>query len=130
MATKNFTNEELSCSCCGLLPSQGFQDSLQNLRDDYGKPIYPARVATCVKRNKKIGGAAQSQHVPGEWNNFDPCAIDVKQKTFHNSSDRARFLAACVKNGFTCFGIGERKFHADSRPDFINHNRIVLLWGY
>lgn len=71
--TKNFSRDEFTCHCgCG---SNNINPRLvlilQKVRDHFGMPLHIMSGVRCVKHNRKIGGAKNSQHLSGN-------AADVK----------------------------------------------------
>ena len=69
MLSKNFSEEEMSCRCCGQLPEQGISavllEGLEQLRERVGKPIHISCAYRCPKHNAEVGGVPDSQHVDG-----------------------------------------------------------------
>ena len=69
MLSKNFSEEEMSCRCCGQLPANGISpvllEGLEQLRERIGKPIYISCAYRCPKHNAEVGGVPDSQHVDG-----------------------------------------------------------------
>lgn len=68
--SKNFSEAEVACKCCKkvyITPTA--IKALQELRDLINKPIKVLRGYSCVKHNKEVGGAPDSQHIRG--NAFD-----------------------------------------------------------
>lgn len=55
MSTANFSDTELACRCgCGGLPPQEFQDELQRLRDEYGRPMRISSAWRCPDHNDRV----------------------------------------------------------------------------
>ena len=66
--TKNFSRHEFACKCgCGLDNiSAKLVLILQEVRDHFGLPIKVNSGLRCPKKNKKVGGAKNSQHLFGK----------------------------------------------------------------
>lgn len=117
MATENFTDEELACPDCGLLPPQWVQDELQQLRDEYGHPIVILSGARCPAHHRQVGVAPESRHLalPEDVEpNPTPCAFDVGIPPFR----RYDFGAAAFKLRWSV-GVkthhGRQLLHVDRR---------------
>lgn len=63
----SITWRETVCRCgdCGLNITNQFFNTLNDLREDYGKPIIVLSGARCLEHNTKVGGAKASAHVEG-----------------------------------------------------------------
>ena len=67
------TWRETVCRCgCGLNITTQFHNKLNDVREEFGKPIIILSGARCEKHNAKVGGAKQSAHVEGR-------AVDVQR---------------------------------------------------
>jgi len=73
MASRHFTDKELSCHCgCGYkITDPGLLDKIDRMRDIVGVPLIINSPARCPEYNRLIGGASNSAHVRAE-------AIDFK----------------------------------------------------
>lgn len=62
-----FTDKELACRCvrCGMNVKPELRKVLEQIREDYGKPIYVTSGARCPEYNRKVGGARKSAHMEG-----------------------------------------------------------------
>ena len=69
LLTKNFTSGEFFCRGKGCCTESKIDDALterlQRLRDAIGMPINVNSGCRCEKRNKAVGGAANSKHLSG-----------------------------------------------------------------
>lgn len=64
--TKNFTEKEFACKCCGKnITSQKVIDMCQAIRDAIGYPIRVSSGTRCEKHNAEVGGEKNSNHVKG-----------------------------------------------------------------
>jgi uncharacterized protein YcbK (DUF882 family) len=67
--SENFTESEFRCRCCGELHSGGVPqqliDVLQDVRNHFGQPTMVNSGFRCVRHNRNVGGAANSQHTHG-----------------------------------------------------------------
>lgn len=67
------TWRETVCKCgCGLNITTKFHNTINDLREEYGKPIIVLSGARCPNHNKKVGGAPNSAHCEGR-------AVDVER---------------------------------------------------
>lgn len=70
---KHFKRSEVACHCgCGLVPLDATLIKLEEIREQYGKPLSINSGARCVAYNAKIGGAKNSNHCKGQ-------AIDISR---------------------------------------------------
>lgn len=61
-----FSEKELACRCgCGYMPKLVTVALLNQIREDYGKPINVVSGARCKPYNVRIGGATASEHTKG-----------------------------------------------------------------
>lgn len=67
--SKYFTEDEMTCKCCGTLPENGMSgvllDKLDQLRDLVGAPLSVSCMYRCPTHNAEVGGVPDSQHVQG-----------------------------------------------------------------
>lgn len=70
MASKYFSDVELTCHCCGQYPDDGMDENLLNLLDDIreavGGPVEVSCAYRCPAHNAEVGGVPNSQHVLGK----------------------------------------------------------------
>lgn len=82
---KYFDMEEFACKCCGELPADGMNlvllAALDQLREEYGKPIYVSSGWRCPSHNAEVGGVSNSQHVLG---NAADIYVDGDYEEFYN----------------------------------------------
>ena len=66
MDSKNFKESEFSCKCCGhYVPNVALMIILEDVREQFGKPVSINSGTRCKKHNKSVGGADNSLHVTG-----------------------------------------------------------------
>ena len=66
MASKYFSDRELSCRCgCGLMIGPELVEKLDAIREGYGSPLVLSSAARCFEHNKSVGGAPGSAHLDG-----------------------------------------------------------------
>ena len=99
-----FTDKELSCPCCGAMPTKEFEERLLELRLKFGRPISFNSCKRCEKHNKKVGGAPNSYHKQGE-------AGDARCRDASYKADLAR---VALNLGWTV-GVYESFLHLDIR---------------
>ena len=79
--SKFFSDEEMSCNCCGSVPEGGFPERLYQLLDDIrdkiGKPITVLSGYRCESHNAECGGVRNSQHLLGTACDITYDDIDV-----------------------------------------------------
>lgn len=111
---KNFTEKEImcKCGCAELWNKEEFgdnmpyylkraMDKLQELRNKWGKPIIINSAHRCIKHNKKVGGAKNSQHLK--------IAFDCRIK----KEEQEEFIKLAQEVGFTGIGIYKNFIHID-----------------
>ena len=70
--TKDFTEEEFECPCCGKVKiSFPLVELLQQLRDVIKKPVIVTSGYRCQQYNRNVGGYVHSKHMEGK-------AADIK----------------------------------------------------
>ena len=66
--SKYFDVDEITCNCCGRgldIVNHILLESLDKLRERWGKPIYVSCMYRCPAHNYAVGGVEDSQHVLG-----------------------------------------------------------------
>lgn len=95
--SRNFTDTEFRCKCCGRVNiSKWLIIPLQALRDSIGTPISITCGYRCPKHNKEVGGVKASYHISGK-------AADCY---FHNLSLFDAIEAALDVPAFKDGGVG------------------------
>jgi uncharacterized protein YcbK (DUF882 family) len=112
MISRNFSLKEMECKCgCGIRNIDGHAiDTLQNLRDTVGRPLYITSAARCVDHNLDVGGSAISFHISTV--DHKSKAFDISMRGHHIDS----FVKMAQKVGFTGIGIYRTFVHVDTRP--------------
>lgn len=109
MLSKNFSEEELSCKCCGKAPMDAtLLRKLQLLRDNAAEPLDITSGYRCPKRNAEIGGAPNSYHMKG-------MAVDIAL----DGADKARrykLVKLAFEAGFGGLEVSDKHLHVDVRP--------------
>jgi len=112
VATRNFTDDELRCQCgCGQLNPNprfsDFMDTVQFLREQYGKPLGVTSAYRCPKHPIESEKDSLGQHTIA--------AIDLRV----SRSDAHEVLRLAFQLGFTGIGVnqkgGHRFIHLDER---------------
>ena len=126
--TRNFTDDEFKCPCCGQAGiSSPFVYQLQAARDiasaDFlalGDPRSVPFVITsgyrCGNHNWLVGGRPDSSHKKG-------LAADIRAQT---SSERFAIVSGLIKAGFGRIGVAKNYIHVDidmSKPQNV-------MWVY
>ncbi len=122
-----FTTEEFKCACqCGFGTSQ--EDIDENLieyinivRMLYGKPMVVTSGARCKAYNTRVGGLANSAHLPHDITG--QCrAVDIHVKS---GQERFELVSLALKVGFTRIGLAPDFLHLDvawDLPDDVMFN--------
>ncbi len=113
---KNFTIDDFSCRCpaCAANPARPHSKpdvmaSTQALRDRLGKPVWISRGVSCEARNKAVGGAPDSRHLPHHAD-----AVDIVIVDSHEGFAVVEGLMADPR--WTCIRVYPKHVHADQRP--------------
>jgi hypothetical protein len=116
----NFKDEELRCKCgCGLLKlNRGFRDALEDLRNEFKRPMVLTSAVRCSEHNEAVGGHVKSLHVgdvamhPGQTGAL---AVDVATP---DGVYRGQLFSLAWKHGFSIGWNAKRRFlHLDRRVD-------------
>ena len=117
MLTKNFSEKELACRCCGVCKvTIGLMAKLQELRDEFGKPLNLTSGYRCPEHNKKVGGVPNSYHLKG-------MAVDIDMSKIRGF-DRYKLISLVFSLGFTGVGIDKEFIHIDVQEG------LGKSWGY
>ena len=128
-----FTKEEQSCPCgCDAKVNEETLKRFDNLRREFGKPIYMEQMATCKEYSLSIGRKETSTHID---NGSGSHAGDIKHKTFSSKEDYFNCMKCAIKVGFTGFGQGafwigagsDTRFHIDDKRSLTGDFRS---WTY
>lgn len=115
--TKNFSQHEFACPCCGESETDlTLVEILQNIRDDLGSSISISSGYRCEEHNRSVGGVDSSSHTKG-------LAVDIRC----SSSDR-RFslIELALDHGITRIGVSSSFIHLD-----IDSNKPqMVIWTY
>lgn len=96
--------EHLACKCCGeYFHCTQSLNMLQKAMDIAGKTFGLNSAHRCVKHNKKVGGAVNSEHLK--------IAFDISL----TSADRQKIYKALQQAGFSTFGFYKQFIHTDKR---------------
>lgn len=108
--TTNFKYSELACPCCHQnITTDKFMDTLQAIRDHFGKPMKINSGYRCRQHNLAVGGVANSVHLDGN-------AADI---SITDGADRFKFIQVCIAMGIKRIGLHKSFIHidiADNRP--------------
>tara|TARA_Y100000310_G_scaffold340942_1_gene438442 strand:+ start:828 stop:1253 length:426 start_codon:yes stop_codon:yes gene_type:complete len=121
--TKNFSDVELCCSCCGENKMQeSFLLKLQEIRDDFAYPMHVNSAYRCPAFNMRISKTgANGPHTTGR-------AIDIGV----SGKDALRLVALALRHGMTGIGLSQkgdypsRYCHIDDLTEGIRPH----LWTY
>jgi uncharacterized protein YcbK (DUF882 family) len=115
--TRNFTDDEFKCPCCGRVEINGaFIHQLQTARDIASVPFVINSGYRCGDHNWRVGGSPDSSHKKG-------LAADIRTQT---SSERFAVIDGLIKAGFRRIGVAENYIHVDmdmSKPQNV-------MWVY
>ena len=124
-STKNFSNKELSCSCCGENKmNKETLIALQRLRDAIGKPISLSSAYRCPTHNDKISSTGkEGPHTTGK-------AIDIlcSGKFAHELLS----FAMIRSNTWKGIGISQKGKHSSRfiHLDTIESDNSPWVWSY
>jgi len=124
--TKNFSEDEVKCKCgkCEGLPSgeklaifMAELRWLQQVREEYGKPMHLSSGYRCPAHNSKVSSTGiTGPHTTG--------AFDVKV----SGAEAVKFLEAAIKCGVKGLGFSQKGPHSSR---FIHVDRIgQRMWTY
>ena len=116
--TRNFSRCEFACKCPCKRDhiSMGLVLGLQEVRDDYMKPMVINSGVRCEAHNERVKGYFNSEHIDGE-------AVDIGCS---NSMDRFTLVKLLLSHGFRRIGIHENFIHAG-----IGWNKTQdVIWVY
>jgi len=118
--TRNFTDDEFRCPCCGKfvdsLPFRAFLARLQDARHIAGIPFVITSGYRCPEHNSVVGGKTDSSHLKG-------IAADIRA---HIASERFAIINGLIKAGFERFGIGRDFVHVDT--DMSKPSRLIWIY--
>lgn len=113
--SKNFSESELACSCCGASGVQQWAlDKLQAIRDDYGKPMIITSSYRCPEHPIERIKAKAGTHAMG-------IAFDVH---VNGGNDRYELVSLAMKHGASGIGVDKNFVHIDFRDS------IRVVWVY
>ena len=105
-----FSHDELKCRCCDVNQmDQVFVDTLDQIRENYGKPMMVTSGFRCTKHNKKVGGSDFSAHLEG-------LAVDIAitdSKLRHQLIKAIMSIETASYSDTISFGIHENFIHID-----------------
>lgn len=105
--SKNFSDYEFECKCCGeVRMDTNFIKQLQVARDIAEIPFKITSGYRCTAHNANVGGVADSAHMAG-------MAADI---AIRNSNDRFTIIKAVLEAGFDRVGEAETFVHVDIDP--------------
>ena len=115
--TRNFTNDEFKCPCCGKEEmDRGFIARLQTAREIADTSFRINSGWRCQNHNDEVGGAKGSSHLTGH-------AADVQVTT---SQKRFAVVDALREAGFERIGVARTFVHVDDDPD--KSQRVMWLY--
>jgi len=125
ISTKNFSNKELSCSCCGENEmNKETLIALQRLRDAIGKPISLSSAYRCPTHNDKVSSTGkEGPHTTGK-------SIDIlcSGKFAHELLGLAMIRSSIWKG----IGISQKGKHKSRfiHLDTIESDNRPWIWSY
>ena len=101
--TKNFTTDEMACTCCGKSDMDGeFMKTLQSIRDEMQRPLRITSGFRCEARNEQI--STTGKH--GPHTKAKACDILI------SGADAMRLFAVAQKHGVSGIGMNQRGEHS------------------
>lgn len=102
---KNFTNEELSCSCCMKHSmDDDFMTLIEVIREELDLPMDVESGYRCPDYNKIIGGSKGSWHMKGR-------AIDIRRPS---GAYTWKIVKLAQKHGIRGIEVGTNHIHLDN----------------
>lgn len=101
--TKNFTTDEMACTCCGKSDmDENFMKTLQSIRDEMQRPLRITSGFRCQAHNQII--STTGKH--GPHTKAKACDILI------SGADAMRLFAVAQKHGVSGIGMNQRGKHA------------------
>jgi len=125
ISSKNFSEKELSCSCCGKNEfDQETLDALQRLRESIEKPMKLSSAYRCPEHNDKVSSTGKNgPHTTGK-------AVDIlcSGKFAHELLSFAMIRARVWKG----IGISQKNKHSSRfiHLDTIEADNRPWIWSY
>ena len=123
MATVHFEDRELECRCgCGGLPGREFQDDLEALRSEYGRPMIITSGFRCRPHNLAVSGRADGPHTLG-------LAVDVRAR----GEATLALTAVALSGGWSGIGwnqTGNDRFVHLDRLEHTTERPRPAAWSY
>ncbi len=122
--TKNFSSYEFKCKCgCGKSDmNRRFIETLQAIRDEYGKPIIITSGYRCPDHNSRVSSTGKTgPHTTGK-------AVDIAV----SGNDAHKLLAVAIFNGMSGIGVKQKGPH-DGRflhLDTLTSGPRPWVWSY
>lgn len=124
--TEDFWLSEFTCKCgkCAF-EADAWMDSLfmlrlQQLRDDFGRPLKITSGARCRDHNRDVGGAPRSGHLVSEGNPARAADIDVSR---FSGELRYKLIKLAFRHKFRGVGVADTFLHIDLKNRF-------AVWTY
>lgn len=121
---KYFKKQELECKkCCGEVKlADGFADKLNILREAFNQPMIVNSACRCEKKNKSVGGAANSYHLLNNRFSNGTCAVDIARRNY--AYDTA-LIKTAIELGWS-IGVAKTFIHLDRRSDYGQPNVLYI----
>lgn len=101
--TKNFTTDEMACTCCGKSEMDGeFMKTLQSIRDEMQRPLRITSGFRCQAHNQIISTTGKD----GPHTKAKACDILI------SGADAMRLFAVAQKHGVSGIGMNQRGEHS------------------
>ena len=114
-SSKNFSSNELKCSCCGdEYVEQWALDKLQAIRNSVNRPLIITSAYRCSQHPNEISKTKAGTHSQG-------IAFDI---AVSNGAERYQLIAQGLLHGATGIGVDKNFIHLDFR------GTIPVVWTY
>jgi len=108
--TKNFAEIDFHCKCnCGEVAKLELVNTLQEVREALGAPLYVNSTMRCVDHNEFVGGSKKSYHIRG-------LAVDLSTRNLSEGQIIA-LKEIAVEHGFLGLGFYDHFIHLDLRNE-------------
>lgn len=124
-----FSDDELRCKESGImLLADGFAQKLDELRENYGRPMYVNSGCRSYAHNIQVGGHPNSSHIYDHPSREfkGTYGVDIRCT---DARDRADMIKVGLLLGW-CVGVNKTFLHFDRRVDYFpgKYSQVVFLY--
>jgi uncharacterized protein YcbK (DUF882 family) len=101
--TKNFTTDEMACSCCGKAEMDGeFMRILQSIRDEMQRPLKITSGFRCENHNQRVSSTGKT----------GPHTYAKAADILISGADAMRLFAVAQRHGVSGVGMSQKGDHS------------------